>query len=134
MFPHTDGILDMFPHTVHIHTAVSGHDESFGSIEFGGRTYIPYGTANRKYRKSDIDSCLGYIIQNEHSSSVSDSGNTMRRVYTLAADPDHHFLMDFDDSIRLMNQPSFFRAIDTKGETIDAPDCIDSLGYAFWEE
>ena len=27
MFPHTDGILDMFPHTVDIHTAVSGHVE-----------------------------------------------------------------------------------------------------------
>ena len=25
MFPHTDGILDMFPHTDDIHTAVSGH-------------------------------------------------------------------------------------------------------------
>lgn len=28
MFPHTDGILDMFPHTGDIHTAVSGHVET----------------------------------------------------------------------------------------------------------
>ena len=27
MFPHTDGIMDMFPHTGDIHTAVSGHVE-----------------------------------------------------------------------------------------------------------
>ena len=27
MFPHTDGILDKFPHTGDIHTAVSGHVE-----------------------------------------------------------------------------------------------------------
>ena len=28
MFPHTDGNLDMFPHTGDIHTAVSGHVET----------------------------------------------------------------------------------------------------------
>ena len=28
MFPHTDGILDKFPHTGDIHTAVSGHVET----------------------------------------------------------------------------------------------------------
>ena len=28
MFPHTDGILDIFPHTGDIHTAVSGHVET----------------------------------------------------------------------------------------------------------
>ena len=33
MFPHTDGILDMFPHTGDIHTAVSGHVESITLLE-----------------------------------------------------------------------------------------------------
>jgi hypothetical protein len=42
--------------------------------------------------------------------------------------------MDFDDTIKLMNQPTFFRALDTKGVEIDIPSCIDSLGYEFWEE
>lgn len=27
MFPHTDGILDMFPHTADIHSGVFGHVE-----------------------------------------------------------------------------------------------------------
>ena len=33
MFPHTDGILDMFPHTVDIHTAVSGHIECVALLQ-----------------------------------------------------------------------------------------------------
>jgi hypothetical protein len=42
--------------------------------------------------------------------------------------------MDFDDSIKLMNQPTFYRAIDTEGRIIDTPTYIDSLGYEFWGE
>ena len=42
--------------------------------------------------------------------------------------------MDFDDTIKLMNQPVFLRALDTKGAEIDIPSYIDSLGYEFWEE
>ena len=33
MFPHTDGNLDMFPHTGDIHTAVSGHVESIALLQ-----------------------------------------------------------------------------------------------------
>ena len=111
------------------------HDDAlFGSIEYGGRTYIMYGTVNNKYKQSYIDSCIGYIIQNEHSSSVIDPDNTNRRIYTLSVDPEQNFLMDFDDTIKLMNQPVFLRALDTKGAEIDIPSYIDSLGYEFWEE
>ena len=31
-----------------------------------------------------------------------------------------------------MNQPDFYRAIDTKGKDIDIPDCIQSLNYDYW--
>ena len=113
----------------------SEHDDAlFGSIEYSGRVYIPYGTINNRYNQSYIDSCIGYIIQNEHSSSVIDPDNTNRRIYTLSGDSEQNFLMDFDDTIKLMNQPTFFRALDTKGVEIDIPSCIDSLGYEFWEE
>ena len=113
----------------------SEHDDAlFGSIEYSGRVYIPYGTINNRYNQSYIDSCIGYIIQNEHSSSVIDPDNTNRRIYTLSGDYEQNFLMDFDDTIKLMNQPTFFRALDTKGVEIDIPSCIDSLGYEFWEE
>ena len=111
------------------------HDDAlYGSIEYCGRVYIPYGTINSKYKQSYIDSCIGYIIQNEHSSSVIDPDNTSRRIYTLSGDPEQNFLMDFDDTIKLMNQPAFFRALDSKGVEINIPSYIDSLGYEFWEE
>lgn len=42
--------------------------------------------------------------------------------------------MDIDDSIKLMNQPTFYRAIDTNGKIIDIPIFIDSLFYEFWGE
>ncbi|MBR4344013.1 MAG: hypothetical protein IKP88_15170 [Lachnospiraceae bacterium] len=111
------------------------HDAaSFGTIEYNGRTYIAYGTTNNKYKQSYIESCIGYIIQDEHSSSATDLNNTDRRIYTLSGDSEHNFLMEYDDTVKLMNQPSFFRAIDTNGKDIDIPDYIDPLRYEFWGE
>ena len=79
-----------------------------------------------------MDSCIGYLVQNEKLSSVVDLSNTNWRVYTLSADPEHNFLMDFDDSVELMNQPAFWRAIDTREKDIEVPEYIDSFGYEFW--
>ena len=111
------------------------HDHAlFGTIEYNGRTYIAYGTINRLYKPSLVASCVGFIIQDEHSSAVADPDSTDRRVYTLAGDPDHNFLMEYDDTIKLMNQPTFLRATDTNGKDIDIPGYIDTLGYAFWGE
>ena len=111
------------------------HDAaSFITIEYNGRTYIQYGTRNNKYKQSCVDSCVGYLVQNELLSSVVDLSNTNRRIYTLSIDPEHNFLMDFDDSVELMNQPAFWRAMDTKGKDIEIPDYIDSFGDAFWGE
>lgn len=109
-------------------------DASFATIEYNGRIYIPYGTTNNKYGRNCVEACVGYIIQDEHSSSVTDLDNMDRRIYTLSGDSNHNFLMDFDDTVKLMNQPTFFRAIDTIGKEIEIPDCIDPLGYEFWGE
>ena len=108
-------------------------DDYFCTVEYSGRTYILYGTINNNFKYSFIESCIGYIIQDENISSVIDLDNTNRRIYTLSGDPEHNFLMDYDDSVKLMNQPDFFRAIDTKGKDIDIPDYIDSFDYEFWE-
>ncbi|MBR4162713.1 MAG: hypothetical protein IKR11_04260 [Solobacterium sp.] len=111
------------------------HDDAlFGTIEYNGRVYIPYGTINNHYNQSHIASCIGYIIQDEQSSSVVDPNNTDRRIYTLSNDPEHNFLMEYDASTKLMNQPGFFRAMDTKGKSIFIPNYIDTLEYEFWEE
>ena len=111
------------------------HDNAaYGTIEYNGRIYIAYGTISNTYRQSYIESCIGYIVQDEHSSSVIDLNNTDRRIYTLSADPERNFLMEYDDSVKLMNQPSFFRAIDTNGKDIEIPNYIEPFEYEFWGE
>ena len=45
-------------------------DNTFGTIEYNGRTYIGYGTVNNSYKLKSIGDCLGYIIQDENSGSV----------------------------------------------------------------
>lgn len=108
-------------------------DASYGAIEYNGRTYISYGTLNNSFREKNIDRCVGYILQDENSSSVADPENTSRRVYTLTDDPEGNFLLDYDSTTTLMNQPAFFRAIDTSGVEIAVPSYIDSLEYDYWE-
>lgn len=41
--------------------------------------------------------------------------------------------MEYDDTIELMNQPDFYRAIDTNGKDIEVPNYIDEFGYEFWK-
>ena len=107
-------------------------DALFGMIEYNGRSYIGYGTINNAFNTKYIDGCVGYVIQDENSSSVADPDYKNVRIYTLKDDTDNNFLMEFDDSVELMNQPFFYRAIDTKGKEIKVPDYIDELGYEFW--
>ena len=109
------------------------HDGAlFGTLEYDGRTYIGYGTIDRAFKQSDINRCIGYIVMDKNSSSSPDLNNTDIRVYTLAGDADHNFLMDYD-SVGVMNQPGIWRAVDTKGKDLEIPDFIDDLGYVFWK-
>lgn len=108
-------------------------DALFGTIEYNDRTYIPYGTISNSFGQKDIDECIGYIIQDENSTNAVDLDYKDLKVYTITGDSDNNFLMDYDNSIDLMNQPFFWRAIDTKGNDIEIPECIDDLGYEFWK-
>lgn len=108
------------------YTDINDGDTTYGAIEFEGRTYIPYGTLGEKLSQKDIDSCLGYIVQ-------SDVRDKDVRVFTLSGDPEHNYLMENNVGSGLMNQPMFWRAIDTKGKDITTPDYIESSGYGFWE-
>ena len=107
-------------------------DAEYGTIEYEGRTYIGYGTLDKSLHKKDIDRCVGCIIMDENSSSFTDLNDKSIRVYTLAGDTEHNYLMDCDTATSLMNQPSFWRAIDTQGADISAPDFIKPLEYSFW--
>lgn len=110
-------------------------DELFFTIEYNGRTYLPYGVINNKFTRNDIDKCIGYIVQDENVSSVPDRANKNWRIYTLVNDTDNNFLMDNDvESVDLMPPPKmFYRAIDTKGKNIEIPACMDDLEYPYWE-
>ena len=106
-------------------------DAGYGTLEYEGRTYIVYGTLGKTLHKKDIDQCIGYIVMDENSSSVTDPDDKNTRVYTLADDPEHNYLMEYDSIF--MNIPSFWRAMDTQGKNIADPAYIDSLKYFYWE-
>jgi hypothetical protein len=101
------------------------NDDSYGTIEYNGRIYILYGTLKHSLKTKDINECIGYIIQDED--------NKNSRVYTITEDLNNNYLMVYDAETNLMNQPDFYRAVDTKGEKIDTPSYIDSLDYNFWK-
>ena len=61
-----------------------------------------------------------------------DENDKDTRLYTLTEDTENSFLMSYCIGATLMNQPSFYRAIDTKGQNIHIPDYIDSLNDNFW--
>ena len=100
-------------------------EDGYMALEYEGRVYLPYGTLAGRIGRSDVAECLGYLVQD----GIADEN---ARIYTLAADPAHNYLMDDYEGGEMM-QPIFWRAADTAGEAIDTPDYIDDLGYAFWQ-
>ena len=110
-----------------------GNDNAgYGTIVYNGRTYMPYGTIKNSIKSKDIKECIGYIIQNENSSSIVDLDDKDTRVYTLAEDHNENYLMIYYIGTALMNQPDFWRAVDTKSSEIDTPNYIGSSDYGFW--
>ena len=99
-------------------------DDNYITIEYNGRTYIPYGTINGILPKDEIGDILGYIVQD--GIKMEDS-----RVFLLTGDPDANHLGRLETE-GVMNQPDFYRAIDTAGQDIPTPKFIDDLGYDFW--
>ena len=100
-------------------------DDTYQSIEYNGRTYIGFGTIKTPIDGNDVGRCLGYIVQD---------GAVMKdmRIFLLDADPDANFLVQiFTDGF--MNQPIFFRALDTKEKEIGVPPYIESLDYLYWK-
>lgn len=115
------------------YTDVSDDDAKYGTIQYNGRVYMPYGVLKGVINAKDIKKCIGYIIQNENSSSIIDQNNKDTRVYTLTEDLNENYLMIYYIGTTEMNQPDFWRAVDTKGKKIDTPNYIDSLDYNYWK-
>ena len=100
-------------------------DAGYSTIEYNGRTYMPYGTGKTLHAK-DIDECIGYIIRDNTT-------DTDTRLFTLVDDTEHNYLMIHYVATTLMNPPTFFRAVDTNGKKIKTPDYINSLEYSYWK-
>lgn len=100
-------------------------EDGYAAISYNGRTYIFYGKVNRSLRAEDLGPCLGYTVQEGEKKED-------QRICLLAADPEENYLARIPvDGI--MDQPDFFRALDTAGKEIDTPDFIESLDYLIWE-
>ena len=122
-----DSALPESPIEFHTGTFVNpaDPDDTYQSIEYDGRTYIGYGTLKKSIDGNDVGKCLGYIVQD---------GVVMKdvRVFRLNADSDANYLVQiFTDGF--MDQPVFYRALDSKGKKIPTPQYIESLDYSFWK-
>lgn len=98
-------------------------EDGYLAIEYEGRTYVPYGTGS--VGGTDVGPCLGYIVQD---GEVRDGD----RIFPLTADPELNYLAELTWQ-GFMDQPIFYRAIDTRGQDVKTPRFIQSLEYAFWE-
>ena len=99
-------------------------DDAYQSIEYNGRTYVCYGTIKGKLDGNDVGECLGYIVQD----GVKDEN---ARVFKLTDDADGNYLVNIYVG-GIMDQPIFYRAVDTAGKDIYTPKYIYDLGYDFW--
>lgn len=106
---------------------------SYLIFEYNGRTYMPYSGLKGTLKSRDLDKCIGYIIQDENSSSVVDKDNKDTRIYTLTEDKENNFLMEYYIGTTEMNQPIFYRAMDTKGKNINIPKIIDDTEHNYWK-
>ena len=102
-------------------------DDGYLTIEYNGRVYAPYGTISRSVRAKDVDECIGYLYREEFKDDRS------IRLYTLVRDTKRDYIMEKTDGFVLMDQPIFWRAVDTRGKDIYTPDFIYSLDYDLWK-
>lgn len=64
---------------------------------------------------------------------IIDKDNKNTRIYTFIDDKGNNFLMEYYIGTDLMNQPIFYRAIDTKNKDINIPKFFGSLDYNYWK-
>lgn len=117
---HADDALSENPVVFHHETFIDPADqnEAYYAVRYQDRIYIPYGKPAEGGVDADaIGCCLGYLEQD----GVEDQN---MRFYTLAGDEDTVFLMrKYVGGI--MDQPVFFRAVDTKAKDIAVPAYIE---------
>ena len=103
----------------------SDPEDGYVVFSYKGRSYAYYGTIKRSLRAEDLGPCLGYTVQ--EGEKLTDMP-----VCLLSADPEANYLVRIPVG-GFMDQPDFFRALDTAGKEIDTPDYIQSLDYDIWK-
>ena len=93
-------------------------DEFYYTFEYNGRKYIGYGSVKGFLWKKHINSCIGYIMQQDSKDKV--------RIYTLNDDEDCNFLIEYVIDDKDLMTPFVWRAEDTKGQDIEIPKYIVS--------
>ena len=96
------------------------NDSSSVCYEVNGRKYSMFGTLKDTFEDGSIRECFGYL-----------DGDRNTRVYALCDDPGDNYLM-VCNVVGIMEQPSFFRALDTYNKNVFTPSYIESLGYEEW--
>ncbi|MBP0988707.1 MAG: hypothetical protein J6S92_10545 [Oscillospiraceae bacterium] len=99
--------------------------DAYASIEYNGRSYIPFGTLTRKLKGSDVGECLGYITQ-------MDLKDEATRILLLQSDSDSNFLIAVNTKSESL-ETTVMRAIDMKKKDIPIPDLIKDEEYEFWK-
>ena len=98
-------------------------EDGYGIITYKGRVYAPYGALNGSVKESDTEGAIGYVSRPDFPEDNAE------RVIKLMGTDD--FLMIYYVN-GIMEQPMFFRALDTAGKDIAIPRYIESQGYGIW--
>lgn len=99
-------------------------DDGYQTITYLGRIYVPFGTLKGKMKDSEAAEVLGWVSRPDFP---DDQGE---RVIRLKATED--LLMVYYVK-GIMEQPMFYRALDTAGKDITLPKYVEPLGYGIWE-
>lgn len=111
-----DGAIDF---TMGTYSDPDHAGDEYGTIVYDGREYVLYGTQRKTVKDSAIDKCIGYL-----------EGDSDERVYTLSETDDYIATYRVNG---VMEQFSFWRALDTAGAEVETPNYIIDLGYDLWK-
>ena len=98
--------------------------DTYTRIVYNGKVFIPFGTLGSVVSARDTDGVLGYLVRDEEVPADQSD-----RVIALKDYPD--FLMIYHVG-GVMDQPEFYRCLDTRGMTTQLPPYVRDLGYAVW--
>ena len=98
-------------------------DDGYMALQYMNRFYVPYGGVNKILPDSKLKENLGYVFREGYPDDKS------IQVFSLVET--NNFIV-VKDKIRFMNEPMFYRSLDSKDEDIVIPEYINSLDYEIW--